>query len=275
MANDPEEPPPDHHYEEGALQLEESHPLFEEEGGPVKTFLEHLEDLRWVLIRSGSSLLVAMMACMGGAGYLVGFLKWPLLISGVKINLELMGPMSGLSITMKIALYGGICIALPFILFFIAQFIMPALKANEKKYFQMAFIIGGGLFLLGIMLCYFFILPMVLSGTVQLNKWLGIDSNLWRAEDYFGFVITFMIGVGLSFEVPVVILSLVKLGIIPHEWLTKGRKYFFVINLVLVAVITPDFLSTFFIVFFVQVLMEICIWISAYWERQKRAIGAG
>ena len=262
---------------EGATSLttgaHESEPDLEEEedGGPVKSFLEHLEDLRWVMIRCGASLLVAMVACLAGSPFLVSFLTWPLQKAGVKTELDFLGPIGGVVSSMKIALYGGLCISLPFILFFIAHFVMPALKLHEKKYFRLAFIIGGGLFLLGVMLCYFFVLPITIMGMVQFNQWMGVESKLWRAEEYFSFVTTFMLGMGVSFEIPVLLLTLVKLGLIQHEWLLKGRKYFFVINLTLCAFITPDFLSTFFMVIPVQVLMEICILISAHWERQKGA----
>jgi sec-independent protein translocase protein TatC len=108
----------------------------------------------------------------------------------------------------------------------------------------------------------------------QYNAWLGIPSQVWRVEEYFRFVITFMMGMGLSFEVPVLLLTLVKLEVLSHETLTKGRRYFFVGNLVLCAFITPDFISTFFMVIPVQILLEICILISAYWDRQKKAAAA-
>jgi sec-independent protein translocase protein TatC len=80
----------------------------------------------------------------------------------------------------------------------------------------------------------------------------------------------FMLGMGLSFEIPVIILTLVRIGIIPHEWMEKGRTYFFIGNLVVCAFITPDAVSTIFMVVPVQVLLEICIQISKHWERQKR-----
>lgn len=242
----------------------------EEEGGPVKSFLEHLEDLRWVLIKSVAALLVGMTACLVASPALVKILRWPLDLSGAKILLDTFSPIGGFVISMKIAFYGGITLSLPFILYFIGQFIMPALKRNEKKYFQRAFIIGAGLFLLGILICYFYVLPISLIGMVQFNEWLGLPSTTWRSEDYFQFVIMFMVGMGLSFEVPVLILTLVRMGIIPHEWMVKGRSYFFVANLVICAFITPDAVSTIFMVIPVQILMEICILISKYWERQKR-----
>jgi sec-independent protein translocase protein TatC len=74
----------------------------------------------------------------------------------------------------------------------------------------------------------------------------------------------------LSFEIPVLILTLVKMGIISHEFMARSRIYFFVINMVLCAFITPDAISTVFMVLPVQVLFEICLLISGSWERKKR-----
>jgi len=242
----------------------------EEEGGPVKTFLEHLEDLRWVLIKSLSALLLGMAGCMAAAPQITKILTLPLARAGIDVKPNPMGPLGGFVISMKMALYGGITIALPFMLYVIGGYVLPALKKKEKKYFIRAFVIGGGLSMAGLLLCYFVILPISLKGLVQYNNWMGLPSDIWRAEEYFGFVILFMVGMGLSFEIPVVILTLVRIGIIPHEFLVKGRAYFFIANLVICAFITPDAVSTIFMVIPVQVLMEICILISKGWERQKR-----
>jgi sec-independent protein translocase protein TatC len=130
--------------------------------------------------------------------------------------------------------------------------------------------IGGLLFIGGILLCYFVMLPFSLKGLAGFAQWMEFKNDLWRAEDYFHFVIMFMIGMGLSFEIPVILLTLVRIGIIPHEALVKGRLYFFVGNLVLCAFITPDAVSTVFMVLPVQALMEVCILISKHWERQKK-----
>jgi sec-independent protein translocase protein TatC len=243
----------------------------EDEGGPVKTFLEHLEDLRWVLIKASASLVVGMVACLAASPQLIAFLTWPLTASKTGIKLQFLGPMGGFMISMKLAFWGGIVLSLPFILYFVASYIMPALKRNEKTFFLRAFIIGGGLFLAGVMMCYFLILQITLKSTVQFNEWLKIPTEFWRAEEYFQFVTMFMLGMGLSFEMPIVVLALVKLGIVQHHWLTKGRPYFFLITFTVVSFITPDYVSTFFIMVPMVVLMEICILISWIWERQKRA----
>ena len=109
-------------------------PLTDEEGGPVKTFLEHLEDLRWVLIKCVVSLILGMVACLAGSNYIVKVLKWPLTRSGVGVKLDTFGPLGAFNISMKVALYGGITLALPFLLYFIGDFVLPALKRHEKKY---------------------------------------------------------------------------------------------------------------------------------------------
>src|SRR5215217_1398681 len=103
----------------------------EEEGGPVKSFLEHLEDLRWVLIKVIASVMIGMTICLVASPILVEAMKYPLNASGIPTELKVLGPIGGFVISMKIAFWGGITLSLPFILFFIGQFVMPALKKNE------------------------------------------------------------------------------------------------------------------------------------------------
>ena len=247
----------------------------EEEGGPVKTFLEHLEDLRWVLIKCLTSLGLAMVTCMVAADYITAFLKRPLTqlqATGVDTQLEAIDPLGPVGIIMKIGLYGGFTIALPFILYFVADFVMPALKKNEKKYFKRAFFIGSLLFFSGVALCYFMLLKISLFGLVAMNKWLGLNATVWRAQEYFSFVIMFMVGMGIVFELPVVLLTLVRMGVISHQTLVKSRAYLLIGNLVVCAFITPDALSTIFMVLPVQALIEICIMISRYWEDRKSVV---
>jgi sec-independent protein translocase protein TatC len=242
----------------------------EEEGGPVKTFLEHLEDLRWVLIKCIVSLLLGMVVCMVAADYITAFLQKPLTDANSTITLEGIDPLSPVTIIMKVGLYGGITLALPFILYFIAEFVLPALKKNEKRYFIRAFAIGTILFFAGVSLCYFALLKISLVGLIAMNKWLGLGATVWRAQEYYSFVIMFMVGMGVVFELPVVLLTLVRMGVISHETLVKSRVYLLIGNMVVCAFITPDALSTVFMVIPVQALLEICIMISRYWERQKR-----
>jgi sec-independent protein translocase protein TatC len=245
-------------------------PEEDEEGGPVKPFLEHLEDLRWVLIKVISAVMIGMTVCLVASPWVIDILKYPLYKSGLDTKLLIFGPLDAISISMKVAFWGGICLSLPFILFFIGQFVMPALKKHEKPYFRKAFIIGGGLFFIGALLCWGFISPIALDGIKKFGDWLGFGTEAWRGQDYIQFVVVFTVGMGLSFEIPVLILTLVKMGIISHELMARSRMWFFIINLVLCAFITPDAYSTVFMVVPVQILYEICLLISGSWERQKK-----
>src|SRR6185437_15560554 len=194
------------------------------EGGPVKTFLEHLEDFRWVIVKSAVAL--AMTICLFAGNHVVEILKWPLTrahisspgpnqvaivnfgtnhignfqlsqdqqtalnlgtnrfvsvqiepltigtnqILGWRVNddpkaiaeakrmhIELVNlhPAGGFFVAFQVAFYAGLVLAAFPILYFIAQFVFPALKINERKYVYRALIVGGGLFLAGISFCYF------------------------------------------------------------------------------------------------------------------------
>ena len=253
----------------------------EEEGGPVKSFLEHLEDLRWVLIKSATAAGVAILACLIGGNYLIAVLEWPLhhnpavngapvlanyvtrvlglrrhppppgqapktqtvrlffgtnqlselhpapdsplaaLVGtnrfvrvdllpvlqgtnqvfawqaqadpnppapGLNIQIVNLSPAGSFVVATKAAFYGGIVIASPFIFYFVAHFVFPALKLREKKYIYRGLAFGAGLFAIGVCFCYFILMPVALAASVQYAEWLGFSANQWRAEDYVGFV---------------------------------------------------------------------------------------
>jgi len=330
-----------------ADQPEGSQPDPEEfEGGPVKSFLEHLEDLRWTLIKVTATLAVAMMACLMGGNYLVRFLEYPLrsasewqapkaeatvavhwgtnviarfsrtnlaavlpehptnihaftvvpkAVNGEVVLtlqpeesafaasqnnfvlLKTYSPISGFMVAIKLALYGGVVAALPLIVFFIGQFVLPALKVKEKQFVMRALGIGAILFLLGMAFCYFLMLQVALGATVQFSQWLGFGADEWRAEDYITFVCVFMLVMGVSFELPIVILALVKVGLLDFRKLNSFRPYWVVLELVICAFLTPsgDPFTMILMALPLHLLYEISILISWYWDwkDRRRALG--
>jgi sec-independent protein translocase protein TatC len=313
------------------------------EGGPVKTFLEHLEDFRWVLIKSCAALAVAMLLCLSAGNYVVQILKWPLtrakihypgtnqiavvsfgtnhlgnfqltaeeqkslnlgtnhfvavqiqplslgtnqvlgwrvhsdenaIADAQRLHIDLvnLSPAGGFLVAFQVALYGGAVLASPFIFYFILSFVFPALKMREQKYIYRGLFFGGGLFLLGISFCYFILMPLALAASQMYSKWLGFGALQWRAEDYISFVCRFLLGMGLGFELPVVILTLVKIGVLSYSTLSKARRYMIVINLILGAVLTtPEILTQLVMFVPLQLLYEITVWIAWYWEwRDKK-----
>jgi sec-independent protein translocase protein TatC len=335
MADDPtEEPRPDEIEEDG--------------GGPVKTFLEHLEDLRWMLIKSGVALLIGMIVCLYATDKVVSILKWPLkraaliqighrqkvvvrfgdnVLTSFEPSTNRIGPLDlgtnrfvivqiepvevGTNIffeprvdknpppdaleasamdlmyidpaapfmsSLHLAFFGGILLTAPFIFYFIGEFVLPALKIKEKKYLLRALGVGVGLFAAGVCFCYFIIMPRALKFAELFAIWMGAKVPEWRAETYFGFVTKFMLGMGLGFELPVVLLALVKIGILDYKKLSAMRRYMIVINLILGALLTtPEVFTQIMMAIPLQVLYEISVWIAWYWERQerKRQAGAG
>ena len=78
------------------------------------------------------------------------------------------------------------------------------------------------LFLVGVAFCYFILMPVALAAAQMYSQWLGFGALQWRAEDYISFVCKFMLGMGLGFELPVVILTLVKIGVLNYRMLSQG-----------------------------------------------------
>ena len=141
---------------------------------------------------------------MAGTPQVVTLLKRPL---PQGMRLEFIGPLDGFWVSIKVGVFAGVVLALPYMLYVIGEFVLPALKRTEKKYFLHAVTIGAGLFLAGASLCYFVMLKISLHAVVQFNHWMGVESTFWRANEYFSFVCWFIVGMGLSFELPVVVLT--------------------------------------------------------------------
>ena len=256
--------PPPEPAEEGQTPEEDG-----EYGGPVKTFLEHLEDLRWVIIKVVVAVGVAMILCMFAGPVLVEVLKRPLIASGIQedVRIQAIGPISGFMVVMKLAFWGGLAISFPLILYFIGDFVIPALKPNEKRFMGWGFAISAGLFVVGAAFAFFWILPASLKAFVVFNQWVGLPAEFWDAKEYFPFVSKLVLGVGASFELPVVVLTLVRMGLFDYKALITARKYMVVGNLILAAFITPqDILSTIMMAAPMQLLYEACIWIAKYWS---------
>jgi sec-independent protein translocase protein TatC len=319
------------------------------EGGPVKSFLEHLEDFRWLLIKCAVALSLTMLVCLIGANYVIGVIKWPLTRAHVNypgtnqivtvsfgatrlgsypitpaqqlllhtgtnryaavivepvmegtnqmlgwrvnddpaavaeaqrmhIDLVNLTPAGGFFVAFQVAFYGGMVLASPFLLYFIASFVFPALRIKERKYIYRALFVGGGLFLIGVAFCYFVLMPVALAASQMYSQWLGLGAFEWRAEEYISFVCKFMLGMGLGFELPVVILTLVKIGVLNYKMLRSMWRYMIVINLVLGAVLTtPEVVTQVLMAVPLYMLYEITVWIAWYWEwrDRKRALQTG
>ncbi len=178
-------------------------------------------------------------------------------------------PTEAFMLSLKISFFAGLVISFPLLLYFILQFVLPGLKDSEKKAFFPALLIGFGLFLCGVLFAYFFVLPKVLVFFFDYASKLGI-SNDWRIGYYISFAIQFTLLFGLSFELPVVVMTLVKLGILNYPMMAKTRSYAILAIVFAAAVLTPtpDVGTLSFMAIPMLILYEGCIWM-AYFHHKK------
>ena len=236
-----------------------------------KPFLEHLEDLRWTIVKMAIVLLVAMVFCFAFRTSLVQILQRPLRGIDPQIGaLRAMGVTDSITISFRLAFYAGIVISFPLLLYFLAEFVLPALTAVEKKFVLPAILVSFGLFLTGVLACYYWLLPKTILFFFQDATSLGW-TPAWTVQEYYSFVTRFTIGFGLAFELPVVVLALVRFGLITYPFMARTRPYAIVLIFVLATIITPtpDVLTLVAMSLPMCLLYESCIWIA--WFTQRKA----
>src|SRR5438046_6040342 len=236
-----------------------------------KPFLEHLEDLRWTILKMAITLGIAMIGCFTFRSTLVRVLQAPLRDVGSQIGtLKALGITDSIVISFHLAFYAGIVLSFPLLLYFIAEFVLPALTAVEKRFLLPAILVSFALFLLGVTLCYFWLLPKTILFFFRDTESLGWAPT-WTVQEYYSFVTRFTIGFGLAFELPVVVLALVRFGLITYGLMSRTRPYAVVLIFILAAIITPtpDILTLVAMALPMCLLYESCIWIAWLMERRR------
>jgi sec-independent protein translocase protein TatC len=202
-------------------------------------FLDHLEELRWRIIWS----LAALMVSVGIAFWVmmqfdvIGLLEKPILpfLNGHKLVYT--HPGDPFSIVLNAAIALGVAIALPVIFYQLWSFISPALHRHEKKLVMPMFLFATFLFLCGVCLSWFVVLPLALPWLMNFGG-PSLDPMI-TASEYFGFAISMTLAFGICFELPIVIVSLALLGIVTPKFLNKFRRHAIVVCVIIGAFLTP------------------------------------
>jgi len=236
-----------------------------------KPFLEHLEDLRWTVVKMAFTLFGAMIVCFLFRQTLVRVMQAPLHNLDPQVGaLKALGITDSIVISFHLAFYAGIVLSFPLLLYFLAGFVLPALTALEKRFLFPAIVGSFGLFLLGVAVCYFWLLPRTILFFFRDTQSLGWAPT-WTVQQYYSFVTKFVLGFGLAFELPVVVLALVYFGLITYKFMARTRPYAVVLIFVLAAIIapTPDLLTLVAMALPMALLYESCIWIAWMMERRS------
>jgi sec-independent protein translocase protein TatC len=190
-------------------------------------------------------------------------------------NLKLMSalkPTETFMLSMKLSFFAGIILGFPFLLMFVLQFILPGLHAHEKRVLWPSMAVGFGLFLGGVLFAYYGVLPRALLFFYEWSGNLGV-SNDWRIGEYISFATQFTLLFGLAFELPVVVMVLVKLGLLTYETMSGTRSYAIVAIFIAAAVLTPtpDVFTLLLMALPMILMYEICIWL-AWLDRRKNRV---
>lgn len=239
-------------------------------------FLEHLDELRGTLVKCAIAFVV--FAALIGI-----FLKeandvlmWPLNFvrsENAKLVLELgtSAPMEGFSVIIQMCTMGGLFMAAPFMLFFVGQFVAPALSPRELKAVLPVCGTALVLFLLGGAFSFFLLVPSTLRVAVEINDMFGFVMR-WTPASYYSLLMWLVLGVGASFEFPLLIVLAVYIGVLRVATLRKYRRHSIVVIFIIAAVVTPtpDPFTQLMMAIPLYVLFEVAIIAGARVERKKR-----
>jgi sec-independent protein translocase protein TatC len=229
-------------------------------------FLSHLEELRWTILWSLIAVLVGAIGCYIFAEELIDILLKPLPSDEALIFLS---PTGGFMIYIKVAIFSGLILALPIVVWQFWKFIVPGLLDKEKKLVPPIVFFTVLCFAIGATFAYYVIIPF------GLKFLLGFETEAFEANievgKYLGFVVTIILVFGTVFELPVLSFFLTKVGILTPEFLRAKRRYGIVIIFIMAALLTPpDIFTQLMLAGPLIMLYEISIWVSAMVRKKDK-----
>jgi sec-independent protein translocase protein TatC len=278
---------------------------FEEQEEVEMTFWEHLEELRWHLVRSiaavfilaiiafiskdfifthiilapkSSDFITNRMLCRLSrfiSDYLSAISPEALCVENFSLKLINIKMAGQFLIHMYVSLFAGIIVAIPYIIWEIWRFVKPALHKHEREHASGAVFWSSFLFLIGVLFSYFLIVPLAIMFLGTYNVSASVENQI-ALTSYISTVVSLTFAVGLVFELPIFVFFLTKVGVLTPGFMRKNRKYMIVVVLIISAIITPaDVFSQILVAMPLFGLYEISILISdrVYKKRQEGLAG--
>ena len=203
---------------------------------PGMSLMEHLEELRRRIIHSAAYLAVGFFAAWFLHDRLVGFIQAPL--NHIGKSLVMTHPMDALNLDLQVSLLGGAILASPFILFQVWLFIAPGLYQKERRFVVPFMAATVGLFLAGAAFGYFWVLPSALR--ILIVDFGHNFTPMVTIEEYSSFFLSIILGLGISFEMPILIFFLALFGIVSPRFLWRNIRYAILAVFIVAAVICPS-----------------------------------
>jgi sec-independent protein translocase protein TatC len=203
---------------------------------PGMSLMEHLDELRKRIVRSAIFLFVGFIIAYVFHERLYGMVQAPLDKLHIKLNYT--HPMDPLNLYLQVSLIGGAILASPFILYQVWLFIAPGLYQKEKRFVVPFMTATVGLFLTGAAFGYFWVLPGALK--ILILDFGNKFNPVVTIEEYTGFFLSIILGLGISFELPILIFFLALFGIVSPRFLWKNIRYAILAVFLVAAIICPS-----------------------------------
>jgi sec-independent protein translocase protein TatC len=212
----------------------------EPETMPAMSFLEHLEELRRRIFYSLISVAVGFFLCWGVAENIVGWMQKPIMEALKRNNmpqtLVYLNPTDPFNLYLKVGLLAGLFVACPFVLYQVWMFISPGLYRNEKRYVVPFMISTIGLFLSGGYFGYKLVYPAALDFLIGYGKQFQPMITIHEYTDLF---LTVILGLGVVFELPILVFFLALMGVVSAGWMWRNIRYSILVIFIIAAVLTP------------------------------------
>lgn len=236
------------------------------------SFLDHLEELRWHLIRAAAGVLVSLAVCGYFADWLINeVILGPATRTTPPLELINTIPYGQITFYMMVVISSALVLSVPWILWQIWKFIEPGLLPKERKYISKIVFFSSVCFFSGVAFSYFVMLPYMLQfftefGTTDIR-------NMISVSEYMSFVIQLVLISGLIFELPMVSYFLARFGILTPAFMRHYRRHSYVVILIVAAIVTPTTDPVTMSVFSVPIiaLYEMSIWIAGIAKRKRDA----
>lgn len=238
-------------------------------------FLDHVEELRWTLIKPLAVFFVAFVVTIVFIQYFKDILMYPLYENYTLeqqktfAGLATRNPTGVFTAMLHIGLLIGVTVASPVFLYFLGRFLAPALTKKEKKLLLPGTASAFLLFVLGAAFAFFGLLPKAIQVTMAFNEMMGFQI-IWSPDSYFGFITWIVLGMGVSFQFPLIAVVLVYLDIVSLEKLRSLRRLLIIVFFVVAAVLTPpDPITQFMMAVPMIVLYELSLVVAGMLLRKR------
>jgi len=232
------------------------------------SFFDHLEELRWQVVKALVGFLLATALCIFYADFIVrDILLGPLRTIGLK--LQVLSPYGKVMLYMESVLITAFIISMPYTLYCLWKFVAPGLLPKERRYVSLIVGFTSLCFFVGVAFSYVVLVPTALQffstfGAPEIQLNIAVDQ-------YVSFMLALIVGSGLVFELPMVSYFLTKMGIITPRFLRKYRRHAIVIILIIAAVVTPtpDMVTQTLLALPMFALYEVSILVSYFSQRKE------